>query len=796
MAMEVPQVQDYPILTDAQVTTVLERSVIGAWVAYRSAAAPSPDKRFASVCVSYKQIDSQIGHNIIYVCARAKDEWTGYRGWVCIHPEPWETTPQELLQGNMMWATVQEMADALPDLTEQVNPFETNIKTPIEEMYNSLSYQGESQELAQQAVSKGIEVVLQPRTGKQAAEYQLELEKWQGQREDRTLYDLLVAKEYTLASAVAGTASRFGAELPALIRLMILHGHVRTWAIEMLEREMESATPLGLLQAESSSMLLWMVTTEVAGCPFLAMALGPTVGDVCRQGKYLEMDPAKVDPKLIPQNSSELAALVTDLVNNLSESAEFFPLCCSQILFEVEGAVSNTFGLLAATTVSRYLYHRFLLEAILAPAAIGITDVQPDDYTLRTLSLIHQIMEKLCTPDGEFSRADAQERHLVPLNHVLDACRAKLDGFTATVVGMGAPLAPVLVTSADNGGVEFQQEDVNVLHSYLKDRFVEMFSSISDIRSEAVASEITQRLRPLLFRGPTKGPQLPIGHAPSQPHPIGLTTTAYQSRVPPRMGTESPAVTAQFQHRSMALNPPSASSAEASGHGMNAVATGEVEAADKVGVGVIFRKDAYGLFHVLTMTKGGPAETSNVIEVGDVIMEINGRQLVGMSLSQLKHFVMGPVGTPVKLVFERPRGPSSERYEVTLFRGNLKITTNLDELSRPDIDGEGEGMRVFQEMSKLVSEVDELQQRRMRAEKALHAAEQLRQEYENAAIESENRCTKLEDEINEVNALLKKTRGERDIIENKIEDLKQMYADIASGKIEAPKPKKSAKKKK
>ncbi len=36
-------------------------------------------------------------------------------------------------------------------------------------------------------------------------------------------------------------------------------------------------------------------------------------------------------------------------------------------------------------------------------------------------------------------------------------------------------------------------------------------------------------------------------------------------------------------------------------------------------------------------------------------------------------------------------------------------------------------MRVFQEMQRLVSEVDELRQRRARAEKALHAAESLRQ---------------------------------------------------------------------
>ena len=42
-------------------------------------------------------------------------------------------------------------------------------------------------------------------------------------------------------------------------------------------------------------------------------------------------------------------------------------------------------------TITRYLFHRFLLEAILAPAAVGVTDVQPDEKTLRTLTLVHQV---------------------------------------------------------------------------------------------------------------------------------------------------------------------------------------------------------------------------------------------------------------------------------------------------------------------------------------------------------------------------------------------------------------------
>ena len=49
-----------------------------------------------------------------------------------------------------------------------------------------------------------------------------------------------------------------------------------------------------------------------------------------------------------------------------------------------------------------------------------------------------------------------------------------------------------------------------------------------------------------------------------------------------------------------------------------------------------------------------------------------------------------------------------------------------------------------------VSEVDELQQRRMRGEKALQAAEVLRQEYVEACEKSDERAARLKEEIEEV----------------------------------------------
>jgi C-terminal processing protease CtpA/Prc len=150
--------------------------------------------------------------------------------------------------------------------------------------------------------------------------------------------------------------------------------------------------------------------------------------------------------------------------------------------------------------------------------------------------------------------------------------------------------------------------------------------------------------------------------------------------------------------------------------GRNAIATGLPNMQGKLGVGIIFRKDPYGLLHVLTIAKGSPAEGCGVISKGDVLMNVNGHPAVGMSLAQVKSAIVGPPGTPVKLILERPQGSSTFRFEVCLFRGHTK--TGSKQLAPPTYAKHpNEDTRVWHEMSKIFSEVEELQQRRARAEK-------------------------------------------------------------------------------
>jgi len=591
-----------------------------------------------------------------------------------------------------------------------------------------------------------------------------------GKADDKDLYDLLLWNEHALAMAVAAIASRYGAEQPAMLRLFILHGQTRAWASRLTAREMGTATPLGLLQVESSSMLLWLVSTEVVGCPFLAKALGPAISRICQSRDAMEVDPERTAPSKIPAACTALSSAVRSVLDSLEKHISRFPQACAVILHTIELVVARTFGVMATTTVSRYVFQRFILEAVLAPAAVGATASQPSPQVLRSLSLIHQVLDKASSPEGEFSNTDEAERHLAPLNPIIPHCRAKMANFLRTVLSMGAPHTPVIPESASNGGIEFDPSDMRVLRAFLAERYVEMYSAVVDLRSDAVAAELSARLRPVLFGGINKGPTVEAGRTPNQPHPISMTSMAYQTAIPPPMGMLGAEEREAMQLRENALPAPTKVTDEALGLGNNAAATGLLSQKDATGVGLIFRKDAYGLFHVLTISAGGPADISGVIEVSDVLVEINGNQVVGMSLAQLKSFITGPIGTPCRLVFERPSGATTHRYEVCLFRGNVRrarATAPPTYAKKPNEDN-----RVYHEMSKLWSEVEELQQRRARAEKAFHAAEALRQEYELAAAESEQRTQRLRAQLAQVQLNLENVRSHKSAVERQLESHK------------------------
>mmetsp|Transcript_87697 Transcript_87697/g.128279 ORF Transcript_87697/g.128279 Transcript_87697/m.128279 type:complete len:870 (+) Transcript_87697:45-2654(+) len=790
----VPQVQEFPVVDVVAVEAVLRRAEPGQYIIYRANEdVKIPNNSFEAVCVSFQTEDYEPGHNLVYFNTSAFDAWAPFIGWVTIHPEPWhESDPVALLQSNMLFPSIEALCDILPELTQRLDA-RTGVIITDATLASANSNGGGRRDLTstlKSAVAPPIEGVegLAKLTGKGGGRFSYEEQPqvlgdphkprdWMGDREDKGLYQLLPWSGYILSTAITATASRYGGELPGLVRVLVSHNHIRSWTEELTSREMTTATPLGLLQVESQSMVLWLVITEVSGCPFLTRALGPIINNILNSRETFELDPS-LNRDELPIAAGNIQAAVKAILDSLNAQVEAFPHCCAIVLYTLEQSISRQFGVMASSTVARYLFHRFILEALLAPSAVGLSDVRPTPDQLRSLSTLHQVLEKAATPEGSFSRADARERHLIPLNNLLPIARTKLSAFLQTVLSMGAPYSPMMAAAASNGGVVYMQADMDVVSAFLRNHYVEVYSAIVDMRSDRTAAELSSRLRPVLFGGANKGPNLPIGEVPPKPHPMGLTTSAYQTALPPPIGSIPNEIVALSQLEENALPPPGEASNESYGMGANAMGTGIPTTHGKLGVGIIFRKDPYGLFHVLTIAKGSPAETSGVIVKGDVLMNINGHSAVGMSLAQIKSYIVGPPGTPVKLIFERPQGSTTFRFEVCLFRGHTKGGSKQLAPSTY-VKHPNEDSKVWHEMTKIFSEVEELQQRRARAEKAFHAAEQLRQEYETAAKESEARAEALRNEVDQVRLRLEKVLSEKQIIEQ----------DIVAQKMNNSKPK-------
>lgn len=83
---------------------------------------------------------------------------------------------------------------------------------------------------------------------------------------------------------------------------------------------------------------------------------------------------------------------------------------------------------------------------------------------------------------------------------------------------------------------------------------------------------------------------------------------------------------------------------------------------------------APGRIGVLTLTSNGPAERDGRVLVGDLVKAVDGRNVVGMQLAQIRKLIVGPPGTSCTLVFDRPSNNSS--YTVALVRENQFETKN------------------------------------------------------------------------------------------------------------------------
>lgn len=87
-----------------------------------------------------------------------------------------------------------------------------------------------------------------------------------------------------------------------------------------------------------------------------------------------------------------------------------------------------------------------------------------------------------------------------------------------------------------------------------------------------------------------------------------------------------------------------------------------------VGVGIVFQPVEDGTLYVKRMREDSPASRSGLIQVGDCLCEVNGRDVFRQPTDVVKALLLGPPGTTVRLGFHRGTDPRAPLIQVALHR--------------------------------------------------------------------------------------------------------------------------------
>ncbi|EKX40882.1 hypothetical protein GUITHDRAFT_113142 [Guillardia theta CCMP2712] len=96
-------------------------------------------------------------------------------------------------------------------------------------------------------------------------------------------------------------------------------------------------------------------------------------------------------------------------------------------------------------------------------------------------------------------------------------------------------------------------------------------------------------------------------------------------------------------------------------------------------VGILWTTRAYGAPDaynavVLDLVPGSPASKNGLLRAGDVLLDVDGRDMAGKSKEEVEKLMIGPANTPITMIFSRPApnqsksGPPAEQVVVTLLR--------------------------------------------------------------------------------------------------------------------------------
>mmetsp|Transcript_30669 Transcript_30669/g.71662 ORF Transcript_30669/g.71662 Transcript_30669/m.71662 type:complete len:374 (+) Transcript_30669:3-1124(+) len=102
--------------------------------------------------------------------------------------------------------------------------------------------------------------------------------------------------------------------------------------------------------------------------------------------------------------------------------------------------------------------------------------------------------------------------------------------------------------------------------------------------------------------------------------------------------------------------------------GGNSFTTGEPHQG-LAGIGLLMQQDGGPSTKVFikNVVPGGACGRDGVVQVGDFVVGVNGNNVVGLPVAEIRECIVGPIGSQIRVSFERQNG---EVYERTLTRGS------------------------------------------------------------------------------------------------------------------------------
>ncbi|KAH7325791.1 hypothetical protein B0I35DRAFT_448861 [Stachybotrys elegans] len=165
-----------------------------------------------------------------------------------------------------------------------------------------------------------------------------------------------------------------------------------------------------------------------------------------------EIDPSKVPSHISPaeldQRWNQLIHLTTEVWQCIADSAEQLPPELRHVLKYIRAVAEDRYGdflrSVAYTSVSGFLFLRFICPAILSPKLFGLLRDHPRPRAQRTLTLIAKALQKM----ANLSTFGKREEYMEPMNRFLNVQRQVFKDFIDKVCGIPAERSSNIVPAS------------------------------------------------------------------------------------------------------------------------------------------------------------------------------------------------------------------------------------------------------------------------------------------------------------------------------------------------------------